>query len=389
MIRFLIQNIYTVGGTIRSVANLSNYLVEQGYEVEIISIRRTCDMPKLQLNKNIRITTLYDARENKSIPQTNSWFKKKLQQKRMNQSSRIIDKTEDKYLDFNRHIDHLLLHALKNIKDGILVTTIPSLNMLSVKYTGKHVIRIGQEHKGLQQHSESIQKMIQTYYGRLDALTILTKQNLEKYRNLIQYASLSITVLGNGLEMFHIPAPLDNKVIISAGRFVESKRFDLLIDAFSKIADRYPDWCLKIFGTGEFRDELVTKILANGLENQIFLCPNTKQMLTELSKASLFAFTSQEEGFGMVLVEAMSVGLPCIAFDCDGPHEIITHEIDGFLIPLGETTEFAKKLEALMKNKELRKVMGRRAIKNVERYSIKRIGHNFEDLFQKLLETKM
>ena len=175
-VRFLVYNIWGLGGTVRTVANISNYLAGKGHNVVIISVRRTAERPAIQLEEGIEIISLYDTRYEQN--KDNSFWKKRLLKHR----SKLIHKDEDLYGMFSRYTDKELMKVLRGIQDGVFITTIPSFNMLSVKYVGKNVIKIGQEHKELGDHSANIIQMIKESYHQLDGLTIVTEQSLPQYQ---------------------------------------------------------------------------------------------------------------------------------------------------------------------------------------------------------------
>lgn len=378
-IRFLVFNIWGMGGTVRTVCNLANYLVEKEYKVEIISVRRTSERSMIPLSKKIKVISLYDARREKN--RNNSFWKKWM----LKRKSRIIHKEEDLYDMFSRYTDIKLLKCLKSIKDGVLITTIPSFNILSVKYAGKNVIKIGQEHKELEDHSEKLVREIEKYYKDLDGLTILTEQSLSEYRTLIGNLKLPICVLGNGTKMVYHKAPLDRKVIISAGRFSEEKGFDNLIEAFDLIADKHKEWIVKIFGQGEEYFKLEKMIGEKGLNERIFLCPSTKILTEELSRSAFYVCSSNREGFGMVIIEGMAIGVPCVSFACQGPKQIIADGENGFLVEKGNVAELADKMEQMMEDLSLRREMGEKAFQSSQKYDIEKIGEKMEKLIISLL----
>ncbi len=101
-----------------------------------------------------------------------------------------------------------------------------------------------------------------------------------------------------------------------------------------------------------------------------------------MRNASIYALSSRYESFGMVIIEAMSVGVPCVGFACTGPREVITHKEDGILVEEGNVEELANSLMMLIESEELRKEYGRNAKKNVERYTFNVVGDKWENVFR-------
>ncbi len=180
--------------------------------------------------------------------------------------------------------------------------------------------------------------------------------------------------------------PLNNykkERVISVGRLVYQKGFDRLIRIWSIVNKQYPTWKLDIYGEGEKEDELKRKIQEYSLEKVITIKPFTKDIMTEYTKSSIFALTSNYEGFGLVLIEAMFCGLPCISFNCPfGPSEIIKNNEDGIIVTNNDIELYADKLCGLIKSQQLRMKLGENAKTNVLRYSPKYIIDKWNELFK-------
>ena len=109
-------------------------------------------------------------------------------------------------------------------------------------------------------------------------------------------------------------------------------------------------------------------------------------MEEKYAESSIFVLSSRYEGFGMVLIEAMSFGIPCVSFDCNyGPSDIIKDGEDGFLIKNGDEKDFAQKLQELMRDENLRKEMGEKARVNVERFLPEHVVKKWDELFKKIV----
>lgn len=387
-ITFLVYNIYGMGGTVRTVTNTANYLASRNYDVEIISVRRTSAKPMFDINSKIKITSLFDARRGKLFGKNTPLYKKIIKRALLKIPSMFIDKNEDLYQMFNLFVDFKIILALKKIREGILITTIPSFNILSAKFVRNNVIKIGQEHAHFAGHGEGLQNKIKKNYNKLNALTCLTDSEIQVYKNMLNENKINLYKIENATTMPRETAKLENKVVIAAGRYVPVKGYDLLIPAFSKVIEKYPDWKLKIFGAGIEEDNLREQIFEEKAYNNIFLMPKTNNILVEMLNSSIYALSSRHESFGMVIIEAMSVGLPCVSFACEGPSEIIINNEDGVLVDEGNIDELANSLMDLIESKELRKKYGQNAKKNVERYSFNMVGHKWERVLEEQVHMK-
>ncbi len=192
---------------------------------------------------------------------------------------------------------------------------------------------------------------------------IIAQTSLAKDILIMQTGNKNIAVISNPLkEVRTFPEIKREKIVLNAGRFVREKGQKYLLEAFAKIKDS--DWKLVILGDGPLRNELEEQINSLGIKSRVLLPGTVNNVDAWLAKASIFAFPSISEGFPNSLVEAMAAGLPCISFDCDaGPRDIIKDTINSYLIPVGDIVSFSERLEKLMLNDNLRKEVGREAIK--------------------------
>lgn len=159
-----------------------------------------------------------------------------------------------------------------------------------------------------------------------------------------------------------LTAKLESKTVLAAGRIEgKIKGFDLLVEAWQEVARHYPDWTLKIAGGGN-PYELSNNIHALSLEQSVRLTGAVKNMAGEYLDSSLFVLTSRSESFGLVIIEAMSFGLPVVSFDCpNGPREIIEDGINGRLVKNGNVKELSKALMEMISDKGKRARFGKSA----------------------------
>jgi glycosyltransferase involved in cell wall biosynthesis len=175
--------------------------------------------------------------------------------------------------------------------------------------------------------------------------------------------------------------------IVSMGRLNNQKGFDLLLSAFSKIADRYPDWNLLILGEGEIRQQLEKIRDDLGLANRAILPGNISNPFPTLRRAQLFVMASRFEGFPMVHGEAMACGLPIISTDCpSGPREIIRNSLDGILVPNGDVSALATAMERLMSDPQERKRLATYALEVTERFSLEKVMAEWQLLISEVIK---
>jgi glycosyltransferase involved in cell wall biosynthesis len=162
----------------------------------------------------------------------------------------------------------------------------------------------------------------------------------------------------------------DEKRIIAVGRLTPQKRFDRLIDAFAMIADKYPKWNIDIFGSSssESREKLMIYLSSKGLKDRVHIFMPTSDIYTEYQRSEFFVLSSDFEGFGLVIVEAMACGIPVVSTDCPyGPSEIIEDGKTGALAKM-DVQDLAAKMEWMITHEEERRAMGAAARKAVARY---------------------
>lgn len=382
-IRFLLLNAYAVGGTVRTVVNQANALAGAGHRVEIISVHRHRATPVFQLHPDVHLRALVDATS--TVP----WGLRHIEAWQAARPSALVEPTEVRYDRFNRLTDRRIVRYLRSLDGGILVTTRPALNLLSARFTPANVVTIGQEHLHYTHHKAALAAQIDHWYQRLDAVTTLTEADRRTYASRLGLSTVRVEHIPNPLPAATADrSTLDRPLVLGAGRLVKSKGFDTLIEAFAPIVRDHPDWRLRIYGSGPERDGLRALIHERHLYNHVYLMGSTPHLEEELAKASVFALASRHEGFGMVLSEAMSHGVPPVSFDCPhGPREIITGD-DGLLITPGDTAALTKGLTLLIERPDVRRAMGEHALTSSSRYAPDRIRTRWEALFAELTAAK-
>jgi glycosyltransferase involved in cell wall biosynthesis len=306
-------------------------------------------------------------------------------------SSRLLHPEDSRYDTYSLYSDAALLRFLRSVRDGVLVSTRPGLNMAVARFVRPSVVRVGQEHMNLHRHRKYRPELLESmagHYGRLDAFVTLTDGDADAYRALLG-SRVRILAIPNAVPPPGVRADLDGKLVAAAGRLTGQKGFDRLIRAFRKVADQRPDWHLRIFGQGDGQAALQTLIDDLDLAGNVRLMGFTTRLPHEMASASIYAMSSRFEGFPMVLLEAMACGLPPVSFDCPtGPRDLIDDGLDGVLIPNGDVDAFATGLLGLMENDPKRRAMGAAALGKSQQFTPTAIAQRWTDLFTALAERK-
>jgi glycosyltransferase involved in cell wall biosynthesis len=223
-------------------------------------------------------------------------------------------------------------------------------------------------------------------YGRLDALAVLTDADRADYARMLAASHTRVEQIPNPVPRLDgAMADAASRVIVAAGRLTPQKGFDLLIPAFAAVAREHPGWQLRIHGAGPQRAELRRLILEHELYASVFLMGPTAHLGEALAEASIFALSSRFEGFGMVIVEAMSKGLAVVSFDCPrGPGEIIGDGRDGVLVPELDVPALGRALSELASDEERRRRLGVAAVQTARRYDREAIGARWDALLEVL-----
>ena len=180
-------------------------------------------------------------------------------------------------------------------------------------------------------------------------------------------------------------AKLNSKKVIAVGRHVYEKGFDRLLYIWKKIVKKHPDWHLDIYGksSDDFYLQKLTSEL--NLTNSVSFFEPTSEIVSKYQENSIYLMSSRFEGFGMVLIEAMALGLPCIAYDCPcGPRAIISNKLDGFLINNGNESDFIDATLYLINNEARRIEMGKKAKEKSLNYNIDTIMPLWDSLFNEI-----
>ncbi len=215
---------------------------------------------------------------------------------------------------------------------------------------------------------------------KLDQLVVLTKEDEEKLKLTHQ----NVTQIYNFSPLAPtVKAPLNQKKIVAVGKLDPQKGFDLLIEA-CRFIKNWDGWILEIYGQGPDEEQLRSKISFYELEKHIFLKGITRKVEEVYHSASFYVLSSRFEGFPMVLLEAISFGLPIVSFDCaTGPNEVIVNDDCGLLVEEGNTKKLGEAMQRMICSREEREEKSERAFQKSKFFSKDEIMKQWLELFNK------
>ncbi|MGF1903779.1 glycosyltransferase family 4 protein [Aliivibrio salmonicida] len=264
--------------------------------------------------------------------------------------------------------------------DYIYVTT--PVSFWECLLTGKCNNKIIASEHGARVNYNIIYKALKIGYKFSHSYMIPTKTDFDYYINR-RYPAVYIPHLRPTLP--YSISKNDVKKVVNVGRYTADKQQLALIRMWSELIKEKKnlgEWELILVGSGELEDEIIALVEELDLSNSIKLVPPRKDIDTIYLDASIFVLTSSSEGFGMVVLEALSFGLPVVSFDCpSGPRDIIDDNLDGLLVDLNDFENFKIKLYSIMRDKSLRKKMSLHGFSKTSVWNQSNILSKFKGLF--------
>jgi len=373
---YLTPALYMAGGVERVLTLKANYFAEHfGYDITIILTEGKDKpffyplSPKIKvINLDINFEELWTCSFLKKIL---VYLKKQRRYKRLVKAELMRIRPDITVSLLRREINFL-----NDIKDGS-----KKIGELHVNRANYRNFEAGDSNVIKNLFAKFWMHSLVTKLKKLDRFVVLTNEDRLAWLELT-----NVSVIPDSLSF--VPnqfSTLTEKRVIAVGRYVYQKGFDLLLQAWSKVEKEHSDWQLVIFGDGEHTpyEKLMLQL---GIDaSRCHLNGPTSNIQHEYANSSLFVFSSRFEGFGMVLVEAMSCGLPVVSFACPcGPKDIVSDGEDGLLVKNGDVDALANAISRLMSDEQLRTTMSQAAQRNVKRFDINQIADKWRLLFSEI-----
>lgn len=373
--RRLLMFIYSMGsgGAERVTANLGNYWAGKGWDITIVT-QTPQSLDFYELHPAVKRVVLNLGGESDNV----------LIGLRQNVLRVVMLR---KLLCVIKPDIALGMMATANVVLALAAWGLPTIRTIGVEHNHPPQKPLGIVWENLRRHT----------YGLLNAVTALASEGeswLKRNTN-----AKRVSVIPNAVtwplpereprinpSIYHPP---ERQLLLAVGRLHPQKGFDWLIEIFSNIAPKYPNWDLVILGEGYLHGALEKQISGYNLEKRVFLPGPVGNLREWYECADIYVMSSRYEGFGNTLVEAIAHGLPVISFDCDtGPRNIIRDHINGFLVPPNDLGALTAALDTLMGDKALRLQLAKSAVDVQKRFSMEKIANLWEKLFDSVLNTQ-
>lgn len=370
-ILYFIGQLDRYGGVETVLVNKANYLADrERFEVTLLIANQNKRKIVYKISKNVRVIDMA-INDNDifliKIPVIGFLFKIILLK---NKYQKIINKINP----------DILINVERGFEDFFIPYLKPSRICIRESHSSIKAVKFMDFNKGIKHSFFSC--LFNSMLKKYDKVVLLTRQDAMD-RNYFN----GDVVIPNLVSSFNIDTKYNtkSKKVISVGRLDRFKNFKDQIIVWKEIVRLYPEWTLHIYGDGPEKDNLKKIIRQYHLENNVFLEGKSNRIQEDYARSSFFVFTSLAEGFGMVLVEAMQMGLPVISYNCPcGPKDIISNHKDGLLVNLGDLEMLKQSILKLIEHPELRIEMSKQAIKKSSNYSEKKIMPMWIKLFKQV-----
>lgn len=369
------------GGLAKVTCNFANEMYKRGHEVILVYSDEKSGNFFFDIDKKIQC---YDLREVQG-----KRIKFPLYLKAFREILRAFDKKAGRTVNnifFEKYLLKNLRNVVAQIAPDIIISFQPAASKALLCDLNLNIPVITMSHGDPEDYFHFYPKKEIPSLEKSAVCQVLLPPFEQHIKNHLPNAK-TITI-GNAVPQFKQIADLEVTkevyTIIFVGRLAQShKRPHLLIEAFSKIAQRFPQWQVELWGAEDgkiYYKNLEALISKGDLHQKVFLKGATSDVPGVLRKGDIFAFPSAYEGFGLSLAEAMSMGLPAVGYkSCSAVNELIVNGKNGFLCEDGADA-LAEKLAVLMSDRQLRVKMGQAAHASMQQYAPEKIWDKWENL---------
>lgn len=395
LLYFVIQ-MDQLGGVARIVSDKVNWLVEHGYEVTVCDIENWEMTPYYELDPRVK----FRIGGMQTTP-GGIWTRLKGVIRAVKKVRNVIGEERP--------------DVIVNAHCPLVTWVLPFLKVegLWFKVYGKHkrpllIAEMHQSRQGLEVFNRKFMSpvgrwlhrwSIRWIYGKYDRFVVLTNGDREQWRlkncvtipnfvekksrtELTEFTDYDKIAKSDNYKNSDKLSVSEEKQIIMLARLMPQKRIDLMIRAWAMVADDFPNWKVKVLGEGMERENLGALTTELGVQDSFLMPGGVKDVCPELSRSSILCLTSEYEGFGIVLIEAMQAGVPVMAMEYVGVHDIICDVKDGYIVPFGDVKAYAERLRTLMSHPEERRRLAENARISVKKFEKEHVMKQWVELLK-------
>ena len=372
LLYFTIQ-INMLGGLAKIVIEKINWLVAHGYDVTLCNIERLDVVPAYTIDSRVKL-----VRGDISTVPGGALTRLKGVLGAVKRTREIIEQERP---------------------DVIVNAHCPLVTWIIPWVSGKipTIIEMHQSRQGLEvfnkQFMDAFSRWLHRWsirwiYSKYDKFVVLTNGDREAWdtKNCITIPNFSSIKKTESAQGSRFKVQSSKHQIIMLARLMPQKRIDLMIEVWAKLAKDFPNWQVKVLGDGMLKEELESVVEMLGVKDSFLLPGGVNNVTSELENSDILCLTSEYEGFGIVLIEAMLKGIPVMAFEYVGVHDIIENGADGYVVPFGDVDAYAERLRELMTSQELREKFSSRAMESVKKFDKEWVMNMWVELFNNLTQ---
>lgn len=353
----------TKGGAERVLVNLANYFVSRGYRVTMVTQYKRDN--EYSLNPQVR-RVLSDITEDET--------------------------TKSRLINFVRRF-RKLRGIWKKEKPDVILSFIGKNNIMAILTSRflKIPVAVSVRAEPSEEYYNSILKFLAKHlFAKADGIILQTGRCFDFFPQKVQKKAV---VLKNPINSSFFRERYEGereRTIVAVGRVDENKNHEMLIKAFSQIAEEYPDFKLIIYGEGELRESLLAKIKEMRLADRVFMPGSVDNVADVIYKSQIFVLPSNTEGAPNTLIEAMVMGLCVISTDCPcgGPADLITNGLNGILTPVGDVNKMKENLQNLLNNLQKTEELGKKANETADIFRPEIVYREWEEFLCSLVFKK-
>lgn len=360
-IGFLINDL-RAGGAERATVSLSNNFTEKGNQVEIVTFEGKESFYPLSEDVNISCAGFDEIEHTASVKRLWGTVKRMFQLRKLVKS---------------KNLDVLIGMSFSMTWYAVFATAFTRTKAIGTERNNPYKYKATRLYTILRK----------VFYYLCDGYIFQTEKSSKFFTEELKDRDIIIPNAIFNETIYELEPPESREKVISAvGRLTEQKRFDVLIDAFAKIADRFSDYNLVIFGEGELRGELEAQCKRLGLQERVFLPGTNPQAVKLVNRTSAFVLSSDMEGMPNALMEAIAMGVPCVSTRCEmGPEELIENGVNGILVDMGDSKQIAAALFKIIIDPEFAEKLSENGRKMIKTHSIEAISKQWLDFIEKIV----